>query len=184
MIHEMGHWLLGGSHPYSGLSKYATWSLLGLNFAGSICMNSFERERLGWINVNEISSSFTTPLSDYVTTGTAYKWHPPNGTTDEWIYFENHQKISIYDDATLSTADNGIWIQHQKGLNGNFKIKPSDGFWDWDNPYSTSVCFAQPLPAFKKTSINRSNSGESHRDKLPLLSSQGERLAACLHRRE
>lgn len=176
MAHEVGHWIVGGPHPYPySNAKYNVWSVLGTQFACGINMNAFERERLAWINITEIDTSINAPLADYITTGVAYKYHPPNGAANEWYYFENHQKLSIYDDATIDGNDKGVWIIHQQGpYNGsaNIRIKPTDGFWDWENPYNSTECFSQSLPAFRKLNPNSSQSGLTNRDKLPTYASR------------
>lgn len=168
MVHETGHWLLGGFHPYG--DKYNVWSILGTQFAAGFCANAFERERLGWINVVEIDESINAPLSDYITTGVAYKYHPPNGATNEWYYIENHQKLSIYDDATDNGNDKGVWVIHQQDTynnSSNIRNKPTDGLWNWENPYYTTTCFSTNLPAFRKLNVNPSTTEYSHRDHLP-----------------
>lgn len=168
MIHEVGHWLLGADHPYG--DKYNVWSILGSQFAAGFCANAFERERLGWINVVEIDESINAPLSDYITTGVAYKYHPPNGATNEWYYIENHQKLSIYDDATDNGNDKGVWVIHQQDIynnSSNIRNKPTDGLWNWENPYYTTTCFSTNLPAFRKLNVNPLTAGYSHRDHLP-----------------
>ena len=169
-VHELGHWLLGLVHPYGSSGRaYAKWSLLGHGFTDGICANTFERERLAWIYPTSINEEIiNAPIGDYLTTGTAYKFHPSNGYTYEYYYFENHQKLnSTYDDATINEEDKGILILHQQGLyNGTncLRIKTADGFYNWQNPYNTNECFSQTLPAFMKTTVNRL--GYGHRDQL------------------
>jgi M6 family metalloprotease-like protein len=170
MSHEIGHWLLGGAHPYSySVGLYAPWAVLGLQFSAGTCMNTYERERLGWINPT-IVDTVNCALADYITTGVAYKYHPPNGAANEYLYFENHQRISVYDDATVNSNDKGVWVIHQlEPYNGtdNIRIKPADGFYSWTNPATTSLCFSQTLPYFKKQAVNRTSAGRAARDQLP-----------------
>ncbi len=106
VLHEVGHWLLGSPHPYSqsGTDHHLLWGIM-TGPGSPICANTFERERLAWINPNVITGNIlNAPLNDYVTTGVAYKYHPSNGATNEYYYFENHQKLDAqYDDATSNS---------------------------------------------------------------------------------
>jgi M6 family metalloprotease-like protein len=134
MVHEVGHWLLGAAHPYGGGPPgYSFWAMMGAPWPHGMCANSFERERLAWIDVDSIDATFTANLSDFITTGDAYKYHPPNGDANEFYYFENHQKLSIYDDATTNGNDKGVWILHHRNPYNNtqaLRIKPSFGYWN------------------------------------------------------
>ena len=143
-IHEFAHWLLGGVHPYSDndLTKpdsydgpiHRVWSMLQNSFIRANSANTFERDRLGWINAVEITQNTTGQLGDFYDTGEAYVYHPDNGETNEFFYIENHQDISIYDDATKNSGDKGMFVIHQKGLYGdddNNRNLSSDGDYQW-----------------------------------------------------
>lgn len=86
IIHEIGHWLLGRFHPYnsSHLSqndRHEIWGILSSPGSG-ICANTYERERVAWINPTPITGDIlNAPFQDYVEYGAAYKYHPPNGAT-------------------------------------------------------------------------------------------------------
>ena len=170
VIHEFSHWLLGGSHPYSDQNsdEHAFWGMLRHNKDG-ICANAYERERLGWINPTEVTSDIiNAPIGDYLTTGVAYKYHPINGEPNEYYYFENHQKISIYDDATANENDKGIFILHFEDFysnHNNLRCKTADGQWNWSSTGIAS-CFggSNNVRKWEKTSVNRA--GYNHRDKL------------------
>ncbi len=168
VIHEVAHWLLGGGHPYAGSPIYNVWGMLWASSFG-VCANAYEREKLAWIYPTPITGDIlSAPLSDFITTGTAYKYHPPNGGNDDYYYFENHQKLNIYDDATNNPNDKGIFVIHQGGnyQSGNIiKVKPSNGHWNWENPSSTTCFGGSPVPIFKPVSVNRT--GKSNRDILP-----------------
>jgi M6 family metalloprotease-like protein len=172
MAHELGHWLLGGPHPYNGESlhdKHIYWGILCNGLRAASCANAYEREKLGWITVPEIRPDLNIPLPDYLRTGVAYKYHPGNGGPVEYFYIENHQKLSTFDDVTVNPEDKGIWILHQQGPYmelDNLRIRPSDGNWNWENPGTTTSCFSQPLPVFKK-GVPKMRTGESHRDQIP-----------------
>lgn len=166
-IHEVAHWLLGGGHPYSAYT-HSVWGMLVASSIG-LCANTYEREKLAWIYPTLITEDIiNAPLHDYVTTGTAYKYHPPNGATNEYYYFENHQKLNIYDDATVNPNDKGVFVIHQGGSyqSGDIiRVKTSNGQWNWNNP-STGNCsfYDAPLPNFVTTSVNRA--GTNNRDKF------------------
>lgn len=168
-VHEVGHWQLGGNHPYQTYNEQHTiWGIL--SFGGTTsCANAYERERLAWINPTPITGDIlNAPLQDYVTSGTAYKYRLANGGAEEFFYFANHQKLSIYDNATTNTNDKGIFVLHQRnGYNETncFRVKTSNGQWNWQNPFN-SVCFGGAVvPSFKLNTINRL--GYNNRDKIP-----------------
>jgi M6 family metalloprotease-like protein len=175
MVHELGHWLLGGLHPYSTqlAGKHQYWGMLCAGERLSSCANAYERERLGWITVPDIDADRDIALGDFVRTGTALKHHPLNGDPQEYFYIENHQLLSIFDDVTRNPDDRGIWILHQQHPYlelDNLRIRPSDGNWQWDNIGVSSVCFSQSLPVFRR-GVPRVLTGESHRDQIPTQSS-------------
>ncbi len=70
VIHEIAHWLIQVEHPY-GNFNHTFWGMLTLGTEG-ICANSFEREKLGWLNVTQIETSISNAqLSDYISTPSA-----------------------------------------------------------------------------------------------------------------
>jgi M6 family metalloprotease-like protein len=173
MSHEIGHWLVGGNHPYDPYAPvFSVWGILGPQYVCGVCMNSYERERVGWINCTPVTE-VNAPMADYITSGVSYKYHPSNGSANEYIYFENHQKISIYDDASTNPNDKGIYALQQEGLYGdwnNMRILPQDGRWNWQNPYYNTSCFTGfSVPAFKKISVQRDETGYSYRDAIPTI---------------
>lgn len=166
VIHEIAHWLISSEHPYSSVD-HSFWGMLTL--AGeSICANSFERERLEWLNPHLIENTIlSAQLSNYVTTPSAYKFHPPNGYQGEMYYFENHQLISIYDNITSNSEDKGIFIlhfAHSYYMGDCVRIITSDGFWKWESP-SEDNCWGNELPSFKKNSVDRNGFGNRDRIK-------------------
>lgn len=168
--HELGHWLIGSRHPYSS-GKYSFWGIMGRWYEDNSCANAYEREILGWIDGHPITGDLSNvALSDFVTTGKAYRYHPPNGYSNEWYFFENHQKSDLtYDDATVNTEDKGILILHMKnfydGTNG-VRTKTSDGYWDWENPYWIDNPWGEgtiPVYDYGQMNIN----GLNHREIIP-----------------
>jgi len=169
--HEFSHWLLGRHHPHNGTQENQYWGLL----SSARCANAFERERLGWINVPEITGDLSAPLADYITQGVAYKYHPPNGYSNgddkEYLYFENHQKISVYDDIILNSSDKGIAVLHQKrkyvGNEDVLQFHTADGYRDWENPFWVPIPWkpGYDYPAMRPIGWNID--GYNHRDALP-----------------
>jgi M6 family metalloprotease-like protein len=175
MVHEFGHWLLGGMHPYSTqlAGKHQYWGIICAPQRISSCMNSYEREALGWITIPAMDPDLDIALRDYVTTGDALKFHPPNGTEAEYFYIENHQQLSAFDDVTLNPADKGIWLLHQQYQYINFDnlaIRPSDGDWDWATAANMSSCYGASLPVFRRGNPDVL-AGVSHRDQIPTSTS-------------
>ena len=176
MVHEVSHWLLGGPHPYNGTTlsgKHAYWGMLCNGERVSSCANAYERERLGWITVPEIQPDQDIVLTDYVSTGIACKYHPANGEPLEYLYVENHQRTTTFDDVTSNPDDRGVWVLQQEGPYvelDNLRTRPSDGYWKWDNPLTTTLCFAQELPVFRRGEPGIFT-GQSHRDQIPTQTS-------------
>ena len=100
---------------------------------------------------------------------------------NEYFYFENHQKLSIYDDATSNVNDKGIFILQVSDNNyytGDcVRVLTSDGFWDWSSPSHTD-CWGNDLPAFQKKFVNRNGSG--NRDKIRLSDSYSSFLYSSI----
>ncbi len=145
-----------------------------------LCSNTYEREKLGWINPTQITGDIlNAPMNDYVTSGAAYEYHPSNGSTYENFYFENHQKLNIYDDVTTNPNDKGIFVLHQGGYYNSqtdiMRVETSNGRWNWSNP-SSQNCFGNPFasPSFKMTSVNRA--AYNNRDKIPKSGGGSENL--------
>jgi len=160
VVHEIAHWLISAYHPYTEFN-HTFWGMLTPPTEG-VCANSFERERLGWLNPILIDGTIlSAPIGDYVTTPSAYKYYPSNGYPGESFYFENHQKVSIYDDATTNPNDKGIFILHFANdtyQGDNVRVVAADGFWNWGSSGSTNV-WGNYLPTFRKVSINRNGLG-------------------------
>jgi M6 family metalloprotease-like protein len=172
MVHEMGHWLLGGQHPYTAGAggKHQYWGILCAPERISSCANAYERERLGWITVPAIPPGDGQRLADFISTGAAFKYHPPAGDVEEYFYLENHQLNSAFDDVTRNPEDRGLWILHQQGIYqgiDNISILPADGRWNWESPGVSTDCYGQPLPIFVK-GTPAVGFGLSHRDQLPV----------------
>jgi len=161
--HEFGHWLLGGNEYHTQLG---TWGLLSGFGAPSGCINSFERERLAWINFNTIDS-ISTPrtitnatLPDFVATGIAYRIKIPGGGTDEWYLLENHQRTSVFDipDNNVPTAK-GLFVLRQGASTGStVGVISAQGRFTWTVPYQLpNIYGSNPpnLPVFQREGPSR-----------------------------
>ena len=175
VVHEIAHWLIHSEHPYNSVN-HTFWGMLTLASEG-ICANTFERERVAWIDSKEINGTIlSAPMGDYITTPSAYKYHPENGYQNEMYYFENHQQLSIYDNGTLNLNDKGIFIlhfQHGYYIGDCVRILTSDGFWNWKSPRFEN-CWGNNLPSFQKVAAKRT--GKGNRDRITVSDSCSEYL--------
>ncbi|NIT60280.1 MAG: hypothetical protein GWN00_29950, partial [Aliifodinibius sp.] len=91
LIHEFGH-IWGLPHNYSG----GFWSLMGHRYPNvSSFMNSYERERLGWMTFTDVTVNNTNvTIADFGTAAVAYRVRID---TNNVYLLENHQCISPYD---------------------------------------------------------------------------------------
>jgi len=155
LVHEFGHHLFGGNHPYADNSSSIAqngrsagyWGIFAGNW-GTPTMNAYEKELLNWIDVTEVSGNIQ--LDDFILTGDAAKYEVD---TDEFFYFENHQRtqstsgiLSTYDRPNINASDKGLFILHVNLENGyldwgsySLKSVVSDGNWDWQNTGSLTL---------------------------------------------
>jgi hypothetical protein len=161
--HEFGHWLLGGNDYHTQLG---TWGLLDGWGSPSGCMNSFERERLGWINyyisIDDISTTRTISsnnLTDFVTTGIVYRIKVPGGGADDYYLLENHQRISQFDvpDNNVSTAKGLFMLHETTEEGGSVGIVSAQGRFNWSVPYQSPNIYGGggTLPVFQRGNANR-----------------------------
>lgn len=162
-IHEFGHYLQGGNDQHVG---FGFWGLLSGWGVKSFVANSFERYRLGWINLNTIQSSpnqtiQNATLPDYLTTGIAYRL-VIDADKNQYFYIENHQNHTRWKYPN-STIENGIYILRQDGNGGNntfMQLIAADGRWNWTvnqrvkNPWGSNP---DSLPVFKRLGPDRVN---------------------------
>lgn len=118
-IHEVAHSIfecphyanangIVGNYFYNQLGGWGRMNTGGVPFG---CANGWERWYLGWIELNangvnsDVQNSTNLPpfgeftLRDFVTTGDVVRIKVPNGAgTDQYLWLENHQGKSIYDD--------------------------------------------------------------------------------------
>lgn len=172
MVHELSHWLLGIFHPYNGSKpdgKFQYWGMLCNGERMSGCANTYDRASLGWITPRVVQPPATITLGDFITTGDAARYHPPGGDPDEYIYCENHQGLSVFDDVTAEAADRGVWLLHQQGPYiemDNLRILPADGMWQWSVAGPPTSCFGTTVPVYTRGAPDILT-GYSHRDQIP-----------------
>lgn len=87
MQHELGHRFFGDNDHHS---PSGGWALLDGWGTSSGCINAYERYKLGWMNYNTIDpvdyvdpTTINITLSDFITTGQAYRIKVPGGGADE-----------------------------------------------------------------------------------------------------
>ncbi|MDY0082547.1 MAG: T9SS type A sorting domain-containing protein [Ignavibacteriaceae bacterium] len=178
-IHEFGHYLQGGNDQHVG---YGFWGLCSGWGIKNFVPNSFERYRLGWINLNTVQASpngtiSSATLPDYVTSGVAYRL-VINDAAKQYFYIENHQKTSFWENNQMflrspyGNVENGIYILRQDGAGGNNKFircLAADGRYNWTvNQIIQSPWHAQTLllPVFKMLNPDRVN-GYTDLDWIP-----------------
>ncbi|MBL1214035.1 MAG: T9SS type A sorting domain-containing protein [Ignavibacteriae bacterium] len=160
-IHEFAHYLMGGNSYHTG---HGFWGMLDAWGKKSKVANSFERYRLGWINVNDIENTpnqviSNATISDYVTTGIVYRFKV-DPTSNEYFYIENHQKLSYWEThLTPGNIENGIYVLRQKGTLGkDVQIIPADGRFDWVvNQITPNPWGSGNLPVYKNNGADRVN---------------------------
>lgn len=163
-IHEFGHYL-GLPHQYDG----GLWSVMGQrNSNVSYCMNSFEREQMGWITFTDITVDGTTAsIPDFASTGTAYRVSVPGSKTKFLI--ENHQGTEMYDVVDYSTTAPGLYILRltDEVYDNGLQLMNSDGRWHWNNPDSVVNPWGSTyIPMFQRDTVMRDD-GLTHREHIP-----------------
>ena len=180
-VHEIAHYLLGNNCYHNG---FGFWGMLSSYGIKSIVANSFERSRLGWINLKNISSSTTqtisnATLSDYLTTGDSYCFEiDPN--SGQYFYIENHQNISYWDTTVnLGNIEKGLYVIRKDSFTPTneddnpssafMRLISAEGRYDWavnqvvSNPWGS---VPSVLPVFKELKPDRKN-GYDDLDYIP-----------------
>jgi len=160
-IHEFAHYLMGGNSQHNG---HGFWGMLsGWGFK-SYMANSYERYRLGWINLVTIQKSpdqtiQNATLPDFLTTGIAYRFVIDDNNS-QYFYIENHQNHSRWK-APNATIENGIYILRQDASSGDNKFIQclvAEGRFVWTvNQVTPNPWGAGNLPVFKKMQADRVN---------------------------
>jgi M6 family metalloprotease-like protein len=148
--HEIGHFLFGGGHM-EGVTNLALMTG-GPVWNASRGMNSWEREKLGWINFTDVQTDndSTYTLSDYFTTNNVLRLKLSD---TEWYLIENRQKISIHDAA----GDHGIYIYHvtnNKFGQPRVNVRCADGYWTFKPDAANKKLFKLKPNPIGKSEMN------------------------------
>ncbi len=175
LAHEYGHYIFGNGHPTEGgLMAYAA----GGNY-GTYAMDSWERERLGYVGFTSPSNyPYTLTLGDFLTEDDVLKIPIPSSSTSYFLV-ENHQRQNLYDQIIRggilgggfhwnTTVGSGIYVY--KVSNGDTyppskTIVTADGRWDWSfvgTIYNPGLGNGT-VPLTSAYAVNR-NSGKTDRD--------------------
>lgn len=138
--HELAHYFT--LDHYSGLNgfygpdytNHGAWGLAAAHGSSSICVNSWDRQKLGWsrflVDADARSAGDTTVvLHDFITTGEAARIKLPY-VNDEYFLLEYHNNTARFD-AVDGTVD-ALYILHQSGQPENhLDMEEADGRWDF-----------------------------------------------------
>ncbi len=179
-IHELGHYLLGGNeyHICGG-----TWGMMWNWACRSNCANAFERNKLGWITIQEYDYNPPNPISlgDYVTTGQAVRIALPNTSPQEYFLLENHQRISMFDTPDDNYPEQGLYVLHQFGATPNTsgtngigespRLISADGKYVWTFDHYAPWINGVIVPVFKRGAASPVN-GYFDSDLIPYTDPQ------------
>ena len=158
-IHEFAHFLIGGNQYHNGRGF---WAMLSGYEIRSFMINSYERNRLGWINIRTIPNDTLTlkniTLDDFITTGDALRI-TIDSTSSQYFYLENHQRISRWDNSSKVKSETGIYVMRQDALYGEavfMQMIPADGRFNWEvNNYVYPDWYPKGLPVFERKDENK-----------------------------
>jgi M6 family metalloprotease-like protein len=119
--HEFAHNLFGcphymGANGADGTKYYVSkgWGLMAAWHSPFFTANAWESWWLGWMDTQTISRNGTYSLKDYVTERDAIRIRIPG--TQDYLWLENHQKISPWDDKIFFMDPAKGHPQSAKGL--------------------------------------------------------------------
>jgi hypothetical protein len=171
-IHELAHFFFGGNNWHNGGGFWAmlkAWASRKNTMLQS-CVNSMERELLGWIAPDSIyQTTYNLTLTDYITTGRAVKIKVPGGNPHEYFRLEYHLRSSQFDTPEEHDPNaKGLYIIHQIGLgspeDGFARLLPADGRWTW---VSDEVVYPSYYPSglavYKRSAVDRVNGYDDSR---------------------
>ena len=150
-IHEFGHYLLGNTsfHIRTGV-----WGIMAGYSSRCQVVNSYERNRLGWINIKQYDYNPGKPITlrDYITTGDALRIAVPNTKPKQYYYLENHQRISPLDNIDQTTGGKGIYVLYQRGnINNDLSFYNAEGKANWSvDHFAVFPGTNVTVPVFKK----------------------------------
>ena len=150
-IHELGHYLFGDNryHIQTGV-----WGIMAGYGSRSQVVNSYERNRLGWISFIQYDKnpSGPIPLDDYVTTGQALRIAIPGTVPQKYYLIENHQMISRFDNFDRTSEGKGIYVLYQAGkYNIDLQFYNAEGRADWEfDHFAVHPKVGVKVPVFRK----------------------------------
>ncbi len=158
-IHEFAHFLIGGNQYHNGRGF---WAMLSGYEVRSFMINSYERNRLGWINIRTIKNDSPTlknvSLGDFITTGDAIRIEIDSASS-QYFYLENHQRISRWDNSSKIRSEKGIYVIRQDAAAGDatfMQMIPADGRYNWEvSSYVYPDWFPKGLPVYKRLDENK-----------------------------
>jgi M6 family metalloprotease-like protein len=158
-IHEFAHFLLGGNQYHNGRGF---WAMLSGYEVRSFMINSYERYRLGWINIRTVNDDTLTlkniSLNDFITTGDAVRIEIDSASS-QYFYLENHQRISRWDNSSKVGSEKGIYVMRQDAAAGEatfMQMIPADGRFNWAvNKYVYPDWYPSGLPVFERKDENK-----------------------------
>lgn len=147
--HELGHELFSGPHYMGANGVYGEYFYALTGGWGSTVyatmnntFNAWESWLLGWNDItydlNSAKQNGTYELRDFATTGDVIRLKVP-GTTDQYLWIENHQKVAYYDENSwkgklkdhpkgspgIGEMDKGLYMYVENMLNDRNKINTS-----------------------------------------------------------
>lgn len=158
-IHEFAHFLIGGNQYHNGRGF---WAMLSGYEVRSYMINSYERNRLGWIKIRTIPNDTLTlkniSLDDFITTGDAIRIEIDSATS-QYFYLENHQRISRWDNSSKVKSEKGIYVIRQDARAGDaifMQMIPADGRFNWEvNSFFKPDWYPKELPVFERKDENK-----------------------------
>ncbi len=173
-IHEFAHYLIGNNDFHNG---FGFWGMLSAWGIRSYVANAYERYRLGWVadsinyTINNTTQTLTgRTLSDFVTGRNSFRL-VINSSSQEYLYIENHQKTSYWENnapfwGTLAgSVEPGIYVIRKVGTPDQYappvnwiQLIPADGRYDWQvNQSVTNPWGSGQLPVFKQLVPDKNN---------------------------
>src|SRR5262249_5404003 len=122
-------------HGGPDLCTHGGWGLASAGGSSSVCVNSWDRNFLGWGKFSKVfeplkDENAEVTLTDFVTTGASVCIKLPY-VEDEYFMLEFHNNTSRFDH--VDTKLPALFIMHQTGLTGphHLDVEEADGRFDY-----------------------------------------------------